>query len=303
MHGGAVARRRELRLADGTRLTRGLPAPAGTVGAGSLPCLKSNNCISSNTPAAQKRTQHHLRSAFALGENATAFIERCGLENVGFLTLTFAIHLVDCKEGQRRLHSLATNVLRHRYRGWVCVLERMKSGRLHYHLLVNVGRDIRAGADFAAFERLDYRSANQALRSEWVFWRRTAPRYGFGRTELLPIRSNAQGVGRYVGKYIGKHVEQRSAADKGARMVRYGGNFPRAATCRFQFNSESGWLWRQKVAAFARRNQVSEFGELQHRFGPRWCFFLREVILGQPIGEGVKVNEATVWGMRCLGSS
>ena len=66
--------------------------------------------------------------------------------------------------------------------------------------------DIRTGFHFAAVKRGDYRSASAYLRREWRFWRATAPKYGFGRTELLPIKKTAEGVAKYVGKYIAKHI-------------------------------------------------------------------------------------------------
>jgi hypothetical protein len=66
---------------------------------------------------------------------------------------------------------------------------------------------------------IGYRSASDYLRREWKFWRVTAPKYGFGRTELLPIKRTAEGVASYVAKYIAKHIGQRLPADKGARLV------------------------------------------------------------------------------------
>ena len=60
-----------------------------------------------------------------------------GIERLGFLTLTFADHVTDAREAQRRFHSLATHVLNTRYRArWIRVLERHESGRIHYHLIV-----------------------------------------------------------------------------------------------------------------------------------------------------------------------
>jgi len=72
------------------------------------------------------------------------------------------------------------------------------------------------GCDFTAIATRDYRSASAALKSEWEFWRETAPRYGFGRTELMPIKSTAEGISKYVGKYIAKHIDARIEKDKGA---------------------------------------------------------------------------------------
>jgi hypothetical protein len=150
-----------------------------------------------------------------------ALAKRFGLERLGFLTLTFADNVQVLQEANRRFHSLDTHVIRRRYERAIAVPERQKSGRVHFHLVVVAGADIRSGADFEAFKRKDYRSANPALRSEWAFWRGTAPRFRFGRTELLPVKSTPEGMARYVGKYISKHVRARTAGDKGARLVRY----------------------------------------------------------------------------------
>src|ERR1700730_11420120 len=72
-----------------------------------LPCPpKSNNSSElSAFPSSAGRT------AYALAVNVADAVERWGIENSGFLTLTFADHVLDPKEAQRRLNSLATHVL------------------------------------------------------------------------------------------------------------------------------------------------------------------------------------------------
>jgi hypothetical protein len=52
-----------------------------------------------------------------------------------------------------------TGILKKRYVEYIIVMERMKSGRIHYHLLVVLAQDIRTSFDFASVERGDYRSA------------------------------------------------------------------------------------------------------------------------------------------------
>ena len=101
------------------------------------------------------------------------------------------------------------------------VWERHESGRIHFHLVVVLEEDIRTGADFEAFKRQGLQERKSALRGEWAFWRVTCPKYRFGRHELMPIKSNAEGIARYVGKYIAKHIGQRLEEDKGARLVRF----------------------------------------------------------------------------------
>lgn len=226
---------------------RGAAAPAG------LPCLNSDNCTEPASAFAFNRAQKPLvvppsarKTALALSINVQAFVERHGIETVGFLTLTFKDHVTDPKEAQKRWHSLRTHVLAERYKGSIRVFERQKSGRIHYHVLVATGKDIRTGCDFPAIAKGDYRSANQALREEWTYWRNAAKDYRFGRTELLPIKSSAEAVSRYVGKYISKHIEARIDCDKGVRLVEYS-HHSRIANTRFAWVSPGAKLWRAKL--------------------------------------------------------
>lgn len=225
------------------------------------------------------------RTAFALALNVEEGVGRWGLDNTGFLTLTFAEHVVEPKEAQRRMNSLTTHVLRPRYGGAIRVFERQKSGRIHYHLLVNVGKDIRTGVDFQAIADQDYRTAGPALRAEWAFWRRTAKLYGFGRTELLPVLSSAQAVGKYVGKYIAKHLGAREQRDVGVRLVSYVG--PRVATVRFAWAGKRSTDWRQALGSLVRdlaatgRIDSASFDGMRRAFGKSWAWKWRDIVAGR----------------------
>jgi hypothetical protein len=257
----------------------------GVGGAAALPRQKSHNSNGGDGTGEPKPLEFPAsakRTAYALQVNVAAMCERHGIEKIGFLTLTFAEHILDPKEAQRRLNSLTTGVLRPRYGQVIRVLERQKSGRIHYHLLVNVGVDIRTGVDFDAIAEGDYRSAGVELRAEWAFWRRTAKRYGFGRTELLPVRSTSEAIGRYVGKYIAKHLDQREARDRRVRLVSYSGC--RVASTRFGWAEGGGREWRQKVKAFV--TMLYDAGAIlsptaaamRIKFGPRWAHYWRDSI-------------------------
>ena len=116
-----------------------------------LPCLNSNNCIETANSGEIKQlpSQYENRKADTLNEfstsykksttalemNVKAFIEAFGLNKVGFLTLTFADDVTDPKEAQRRFHSLRTNFLKRYFSEYVCVYERTKKGRIHFHLI------------------------------------------------------------------------------------------------------------------------------------------------------------------------
>lgn len=281
---------------EGVSFPSSTPHPA-TQGEGGeaerLPCLSSNNSIEATPPTAGKSaldlTPQQKKSACALAWNVQAMAEKFGLERLGFLTLTFADHVLDPKEAQRRLNSLASNVLRVRYPlGFVRVFERQKSGRIHYHLLVVLPEDVRSGVDFDAFGRGDYRSASAYLRGEWAYWRKSARAYGFGRTELMPVRSTEEGIGRYVGKYIGKHHAARKEEDKGVRLVEYSRG-ARTATTRFGWSSDNAAEWRAKVRLFAQITsqrvgiEVNELRDLSAVLGPRWAYHHREFIMSLPV--------------------
>jgi hypothetical protein len=213
--------------------------------------------------------------------------ERFGLQHLGFLTLTFADHVLSPKEAQRRYNSLRSNVLAVRYSAFLRVIERQKSGRLHYHLLVVLPFDARAGVDWLAFGAGDYRTASPELRAEWAYWRRTAKAYRFGRTELLPVRSTEEGIGRYVGKYIGKHHSVRKPEDRGMRLVDYSRG-ARTSSTRFGWCTPGAAEWRAKVRTFAQvvgeRNgvEIHSIADLTRECGPRWAYWHREFIASLP---------------------
>ena len=253
-----------------------------------LPCLNSYISIespSNPTPETLENTLvkafslsvQNRRTAFNLAESVKLLCGRFGIENIGFLTLTFREHIICPKEAQKRLNSLLTNVVKKRYEAYCGVFERQKSGRIHYHLLVAVGTDIRTGVAFEAIAKKDYKTAGQTLRAEWAFWRKTAPAYGFGRTELMPVKTSSEAIGKYVGKYIAKHIEQRDWQDKGIRLIRMSSNV-RAGTTRFQFLSEGSRQWRAKVKLFAQLMEIGSGDEYRNlddfskNLGKSWAY-------------------------------
>lgn len=257
---------------------------ASEAAAAALPCLSRNNCTE---PPSELLSTKHRKSASALAWNVQAMAEKHGLERLGFLTLTFADHVLCPKESQRRFRSLRCHVIGKRYVDWLRVYERQKSGRIHYHLLVVLPGDIRTGFDFDAIADHDYSSASPLLRSEWAFWRDTAKRYGFGRTELLPVKSTSEGIARYVGKYISKHMSAREWRDKGVRLVEYSRG-ARMASSHFTFLSDGSATWRRKVWLFAEiaserfGQDLRSFEALRRVLGPSWAYRHRQFILMLP---------------------
>lgn len=251
-------------------------------------------CRSLETTQPNGLTGPHRKTAAALSWNVAHLCQKYGHERVGFLTLTFADHVLCPKEAQRRFNSLATHVLKVRYLDYIRVIERQKSGRLHYHLLVVLPDDIRTGFDFGAVADQDYSSANNHLRREWAFWRKTARGYGFGRTELMPVKGSGEALGHYVGKYIGKHIGFRKPEDKGVRLVAYTRGARMATSRHTAVGSQVDDAWRGKVLTFARQMTVAlraknpnhpgieTMDDLAFNFGKRWAYHWRDYIFSLP---------------------
>ncbi len=270
-----------------------------------LPCLLINNSISgscedkaavgSPVPVVPVSIPSWVRKAgFIVKTNIHAMCEKYGINHIGFLTLTFADDVQCHREACKRYNSLRTNVLKFRYLDYVRVSERQKSGRWHFHLVVVCKQDIRRGVDFAAIAKRDYKSASPALRSEWFFWRSTAKKYGFGRSELLPVKKTGEALASYVAKYISKGFSYRRQDDKGARLVSYSKN-SRVCGSRLSFVGGRSHEWRLRCKLFLDNlyyryyNQALlegilppehfSYDDMPSLFGKRWAWRLRDRIL------------------------
>ena len=263
--------------------------PNSTLGGeADLPCLYSINCtenLPTTSIGTNKLSTNHKKTAFILGESVSIFCDRHKITHVGFLTLTFPITLRDPKVAQKRLHSFLTHILTPRYKNHISVFERQESGSIHYHFLVSLAQDIKTGIDFEQLEKRNYKSANKYLKSEWKFLRDTAPKYGFGRTELLPVKTNQEAMAKYIGKYIAKHLEVREYQDKGIKLVRYSDG-ARIGNNRFNFISEGSKLWRLKLREFATHVEdhiphaiVNSPLDFKKYLGPSWAYKNRDYIL------------------------
>jgi hypothetical protein len=263
------------------------PLKSNLGGEADLPCLNSN-ISTENTFGSPRLSTQQRKTAFILKTSVESLSNTFKLPYIGFLTLTFAEPILCPKVAQKRLNSLLSHVVKTRYQEYLGVFERQKSGRIHYHFLVVLPHDIRSGINFAEFEDRNYKSANKYLRSEWSFWRKTAKAYKFGRTELMPVKSNADAMARYVGKYISKHTEARQQNDKNVRLVRYSRG-SRSGTTRFSFLSNGSKEWRRKLKTFAvivqthypdiPINDISDFSKV---LGKNWAHKNREFILDLP---------------------
>ena len=247
------------------------------------------------------------KQADARTENIEWMAATFGRARIGFLTLTLGDkdaggryhNLRDRKEAQRRFHSLFTNVIAKRYQCGVTVTERHGNGGIHFHLAVVCANDIRGEIDFYGcfppkdgrgkpMSKPDYSTANDAIRREWVFWRRIAKDYGFGRHQLQPMRENGEALGRYLGAYLRKDWEHRLPEDKGARCVRYFGHWSKMVRSDGErrkgppSNSRFGWMtpraraWREQVkqVVMVLKYKGAKINEanIKDVIGPKWAW-------------------------------
>lgn len=255
------------------------------IGASSLPCLYSNNSTENKTPQDETATDcllalgslltaHHKRQAQTLYLNTARIIDTApSIGHIGFLTLTFPDNVTDHREAYKRFRSFNSHFLSPHpdFIDWLCVKERQKRGSWHYHLIVTLSHDIREGVDFDQLEKGDYSSAGPKLRDLWKQLREALPKYGFGRSELLPVKSNAQAMGRYIGKYISKHIDGREDQDKGVRLVNYSRGWVKNSV-RFAWNTKNASEWRRKLGLFAQYLGCTELYQLSELLGPGWAY-------------------------------
>jgi hypothetical protein len=193
-----------------------------------------------------------------------------GFERLAFFTGTFPDNVKTIREAQRRFNSMNTNAMRGRFLSWVSVVQRHRDGRIHLHLVIVCKKDVRTGFDFMAVKRRDYSSASAYLKAEWKFWRDNAPKYGFGRMELLPIRTTVEQFAGYVSRYLTRQGGTR-LTEKGARLVRYSKGW-KTDYGPFSWVSEQGYLERvqsQQEKAFSRLG-IRSVAEAEFRWGRGW---------------------------------
>ena len=201
---------------------------------------------------------------------------RWGVNRIGFLTFTFADDVRTIAEAQKRFHSAFSNALGGRYSEWICVVQRHKDDRIHFHLVVAMSQDIRTGFDFAAVGRRDYASASAYLKAEWKFLRETLPDYQFGRHELLPVK-NPAGFGMYVARYVGRTFHTRRD-EKGARLVRFSRGFQRCVMGSFSTVDIIGKRARGRIPRVCEMLGYKNQEAMEKDIGPRWHYHLARTL-------------------------
>lgn len=203
------------------------------------------------------------KQAEALFQNVNWLVEKFGAEFIGFLTITMGefkwreaqwvngewkeagwvfFPYTNRETAAKEWNKLVTGVLKKRYHCCVAVAERDKNRHIHYHLITVCNGDIKTGLNYdevfppkgpdgkEAYPH-DYRSAGEAIKEEWEYWRKLGEKnikgkgYKVGRCQMQPLKKDGEAVGRYLAKYITKQFIYRQPEDKGWRMLRYIGNW------------------------------------------------------------------------------
>jgi hypothetical protein len=176
-----------------------------------------------------------------------------------------------------------THAMRGRFLEWVAVVQRHKDERVHLHLVVVCKEDVRTGFNFSAVRMRDYSSASRYLREEWRFWREHAPKYGFGRMELLPMRTTVGQFAHYVARYLSRKGGTRRE-EKGARLVRYSKGFVRVVAGRFSWLADK---WRVERVAKNQAAAFASFGvrgeeHMRMEYGPGWRRYFNRLFYADP---------------------
>ena len=308
-------------------------------------------------PETRLLTGSQAKTAFALRLNCAHMAEKYGVNRCGFLTLTVGDwvcpthgkqiptgirgncpcckkpmpfqQVFDMAEASRRLHNLLRRVLPAIFLLGVIVTERCKNGAIHFHIfgVLLHDWDIRTGFNFDQVKRRNYTSACAELRGVWAELRRVLPKYGFGRSELLPVRKTGAALASYIAKYIEKNVMNRPAADKGKKLVRYfGWDKGQLKPNEFEWDSQGGQTWRSKIGQLSKigglrvwdnsanevESRLLEFCDLSSgkirpkcfngsmlraTFGPRWAYTATN-ILRQVWGDDCDVLQITPRAVR-----
>lgn len=252
-------------------------------------------------------TMAEAKRAFALRNNLNAFFDHYGREHCAFFTLS-PLAGTEPKELAAKF-----NDARKRQFAWmlsyVRVLEPRRDGTAHHHYAVATAFDMQPDAfDWPAFKvcqeqaprrgnppgplfvemrRRYSSSATPQLRDCWKENKAVSKAFGFGRVEMLPIRTCAEAMGHYVGKYLESGTHYRNAKWKGARRVEYDRKESllwKSCGSAFGFVSEGSREWRKRVDEMALASCVERDDMVGFRriFGRTWAYEMRSTIMVTP---------------------
>jgi hypothetical protein len=215
---------------------------------------------------------------FVAQENIRLFIEKCGPNNVGVLTITTPSECLSARAFQEKWHPFRTNVISRLFANGMWVRERQpRTGNWHAHAVVNLGWDIRTSFPFDQVSKGFYANVDPRLRNVWKRLREKAARYNFGRTELLPIKSNGEGFAVYITKYLGKAlVSDKAEGEEKCKLFGIWGGV-RFVYSRFVWVSNR--ILRRRKAWLAADSYCVNEDEFRAMFRSGWWHFLGRALM------------------------
>lgn len=227
-----------------------------------------------------KPTNEQAKTFKVLDSNTKDWVKRYGVENIGFLTLTFKENLTDMKEAQRRWNSLNSMIRKeNKFQILVKIIEPQKRGAVHYHLLIKTNKSIKnplikGGIDWDIYEQMGKtktakekrqlgrslgKSAAVELIELWSWLRIKCKSTGFGRHELMPIKKTDH-IKNYLGKYLEKDMQENSlkvnGKNKRKRLITYGRNITKVANKKFSWVSGNASIFRRKLKIYCESRGI-----------------------------------------------
>ncbi len=252
-----------------------------------LPCLKKDNCTNAGSQ----------KSRFVAEENIRLYIQHMGESNVAVLTVTTPSQCLSAFEFQKLWHSWRGHVLRRMFPTGMWVRERQpRTGSWHAHCVVNVGWDIKTGFPFEQVQKRFYANVDPRLRELWKLLRESAEKYGFGRTELLPIKGTGEGCARYLVKYLVKL--RGSDKSQGEEKCRLFGRWGIGGFVITPFSFVRSRILRKRKAWLAEMMGIECYAAFKVVFGASWWHHLGAALLDVVMPQDyyqIPENGALVW--------
>jgi hypothetical protein len=177
-----------------------------------------------------------------------------------------------------------------------------RTGNWHAHAVVNLGWDIRSNFPFDQVTKGFYANVDPRLRGVWKRLREKAAKYTFGRTELLPIKSNGEGFVGYTTKYLGKALLSDKA--EGEERCRLFGIWGAVRFVYSQFDWVSNRMLRRRKAWLAADSGCANESEFRAMFGAGWWHLLGSALMNVIMpeeyyqvrcGNGLAFDEVGLW--------
>ena len=243
---------------------------------------------------------NHRKTAHALNQNATAFVDHHGLNHCGFLTLTFKNRLWPIPAA--KCLAKAIRFFPDYFDDWIWTMGLGNNFRIHYHALLQCRFDLHAGIDLTAYQRMrdvndgisgpgEHPDASPAdrlrnlrcqlcnadlrrLRGELYPRLR---KVGFGQQiNLSPILSSGPAVASYLRENYLETVRGRNASFSGQRLTGYKRGGYRVLSLPFAWTSQS-----QRRLAYRTIGEVlgvTDYEGMKENFGPKWGYLANLLI-------------------------